>query len=472
MSESSTTLHEAEPTSCHRAFDEVAKTYPNIEGLLDKDIRNAAENLVSEFGIKNEFFEGDKAPAHTLILASIASNLAALEGAGKNPLMNPRDFEYIADATFIVAMDYVTGYDELVAANKAEAFGSVSDDAKEAAFKKYKSPELTDALKKRIDEDGLLTDLKVQLGITKDNEDPYELLIVSVSGSELGVYGFSENSQHPADELWEADRVHAVAMSKDAIERDELGAAWRQELLTRREGFGAATGVNFVSPAFVETVNGITYLCLAADIAERIAYADDVEHRSSLYDEGDFKRDLAVLYHEYTHTQGGINLENLFAAGVEELRAEEYSGNHLGYQDVKYFFQDISFITGYNLVKSLKGRTKGGEPDEVFADIAQNLGLEKLIKVVGALPETYVRDKSGEILRSFVQYTDGYNGVLEELMEDTKALGHEADAFERMDRAIDNIGKGDPNFLKNYLSTRLQYAKYGTSLLMSRLEAS
>lgn len=453
------------------ALNAAAELYSDVAELKSPELIQATENLVSEFGIRQEYFEGEKGTAHTLLLASVASNLVQLEHDGKNPSANFQEFAAIADAAAFVALDYLTGYDDLVAESKKEAEGALSETGSEAVLLKYKSEELTAAIKEKID-DGLLDGVKEKLGITEDNEDPYEVLVLSISEDEMYTnHGIDLKVEFPSAEEWDSDPEAAKAKADIAMELSETKTQWRNDLIDRRKQFTEEYG-SAVGTAFVTSPNGKTYLCISADVAELLAYDQSPELRSESYDEQEHARTLALLEHEYTHTQGITVLENHVGISLEELRAELFSGNRHGYQDVKAFFQDIRLITGFSAHDALEARVKGGSAAELYGDIAENVGLDMLYKIITVFPRNYVRDQSSTLLRNLQQATGGYDGITQELYERAVANGEKGRVEADIDKLLSVVRKNNPDFLETYLGMRSRHSGYGTNLIQKRKETT
>ncbi len=449
-------------------LERVAGQFPELTELKSPELSESVDTLISEFGIMPSFFEGANGSANTLILASIAQNLVNLERAGKTPLNDPSAYEYIADATMLVAMNHTSDFKELADSARVEAEGPVSEAAKEALLHRYKSEELTSALTKKIEDEGLLDKVRSRLGVTPENEDPYELLVLSIPSDDL-MYGLSPELNWPNgedfDQMTDAQKA-AYHKEHDIVAGDvEASEAWKRGFIDRRKKFITEYGKEFSSPAFVETIGEKKYLCVAADTAELIAYDQDELRTKDYKEDGGAGDDIALLEHEYVHTQGMTTLENQMGIGIEERRAELFSGDKVGYRDIKVFFQDIRLVTGYDITQTLESRVKGGWNDEIYADLAVNLGLDKLVKIVGAYPRNYIREQSSAIIRSADTYMRGYDGVVQELVDSVYADGAEDEMNARLDEYIDPI---NPESMNSLMSTRRRTSRVGTELVEAR----
>lgn len=444
MSELVATTEQLSPQQS--AVENVLVLHPEIVSLKDPEVLQAIDTLSSEFGIKESFFTGDNGPANTLLLSSIAANLVKLEASKSLTSSQKRaELEYIADTTMQVAMNHVTGFEDVVQSGQENVEGLLSDDAIEAAFQKYKSNELTEALQHKIEKNGLLNGVKESMGITNENEDSYDLLVLSIASNEF-IYGFKPSTEFPpmidSDEfanLTDDARAKRDQQNKVASFDTKMQKNWEEGLIKRRKEFFKEVGMSSMSPAFATKVNGRRYICLAADTAELLAY-DEPEHRSKSYTVNDAESDLALLRHEYVHTQGSTLLDNQVGIGIEERRAEFLSGDHNGYHDIKVFFQDIYLATGFDITESIRSRTKGGKNHEIYADIISSIGLDKLVKVVTAYPKKYVQHQSSSILKNIDRHMQGYDGLIGELYMEAKAKSEDEKAVnERIDTWLDNL---------------------------------
>lgn len=463
-------IEESQIAPHRQALANLANSYPQIEQLASQDVSDTMDVLVAEFGIKDDFFEGQDGPAHTLLLASVASNLSALEHAGKTPQNNYDEFSAIADATAYIALDYISGFQELVRDSTQETGGYLSEAGQEAVLKKYKSSELTQAVEAKI-KDGMLAGVKQRLGITDENEDPYELLVLSIAWQNDRIHdGININTGivYPTPDEWSEDFEAAKAKGDEALLTTEHNNDWRQGLLERRKKFLSeipAPAVNPDAPAFVSHLNGKKYLCITADVAEVIAYDETSEQRAAGFDDDDYDHLLSLIEHEYTHTQGGLFIDDRLGISLEELRAEWFSGMKNGYEDVKMFFQDIRLITGLALTDVFQKRTKGGNPEAVYGDIASHLGLENLYKVVTALPSTYLEVQSSTLVQGLQGYLGGYEGVAQRLLDIAQENDQMPAVNQRVEEQIQRVHSISGSYTPVWLQKRRNHSQMVTQML-------
>lgn len=458
----------ATSSTVHGGFESLAADHPDIVELANPEVTRSAEQLVEEFGIKEEFFQGEFGGVHTLLLASVASNLARFESEGMDAQRNPAEFEFVADSVMSIALDYVTGFDEVVTEAKSDHDGELSDAHKADILDKYTSKELTDGLNQVIEQDGLLDAVRDRLQVTPETEDPFEVRVLSVSESE-DVNHFFANPEWPTTEQWEADPVQARRMSEEAAALQDAADEWRRGLVERRASFLSESGHDSIGPAFVERLNGKTYLCIAGDTAERIIDKAATQERAESYEDREYEGDIAFLEHEYTHTQGRLNLENYTGIALEELRAEHFSGNKQGYTDIKFFAQDVAMITGFNVRARMLELPKGGTPEDIYSEIASEFGLDNLSRLLSVLPDVYAQNHSNQFQRGAMEYVGGREGVVRSLFEQVVSNGSEDAVKQRAAehaKTISNLGGSD--FVMSY---RANFSSLGTELIQEQLEA-
>ncbi|MCA9331007.1 hypothetical protein KC957_03085, partial [Candidatus Saccharibacteria bacterium] len=426
-------------------------------------VSEAMGTLTSEFGIKDEFFEGEGAQGRTLLLASVAKNLADLETEGKTAANSPRDFEFIADGAFVIAQDYVTGMDELVAHSRLAEGDYISAEGKKQVLDKYTSHELTEELAQRISQDGLLDGVKKRMGITDENEKPYQLRVLSMSASLDYVNGFESTEPFPSDEDYAMDSETAQKQHAVATDSDMAAASWKQGLIERRKSFNQEWGSDFSGVAFKTTLGGETYLCLTADMAERMLDPEAPE-RGDDYGQDELEREMATLEHEYAHTQEALNT-NMLGISAEERRAEHFSGNRNGYLDVKTYFTDVNIVTGFDIRTYFDeaGRA-GGTAEDLYAKVSSEFGLKELVYVMGATPRTYAAEQASDALSALNEYVGGYDGAINRLLRLAEE-GKVGDGSLAMQRRIQNAAKILEPAAGVFLETRRGYSPTMTGMI-------
>lgn len=457
----------------HEHFNSLSER-TGLEVLGDPEIQKAAGILGSEFGIKPEFYEGDHGSARSMLLFSLGSKMVKAEKSGQNPRTQPELFEFLADSTLLIAQDYVDEhFEDVVMEMKQEANGPFSDEHKIAVLEKYRSEELTDALNERIRRDDLLGTVRDKLGITEETEKPFELVVLSKAQDDLMVYGFDSGYDFP---VWsDEDKTYdqKVELARQASDEWDNKDTWEKGLLKRGKEFSQEfDGGDENYMAFVSTLNGVTYLCMSADTAEKIAYSDDIEHRANHYTDDDFVQDVAILNHEYVHTQSDLRLDNLLGVNIEERRAEFFSGEKLGYQDIKSLFQDIRLATGFDITKTMAGLPNGGSAEQVYSALGLAVGIDMLVDVTLAVPEAYYSNQSSAVVRNVFDQIGGYDGVVNQLYNSLDE-NQRSDAEMRIDEMIEKVVEsiGVESFRDSVLGYRSRLSKAGTAKIRERAVA-
>ncbi len=385
-----------------------AKQIPEISHR--PELKETGVTLINEFGLKPEFF---KNPDRVLLLAGIASRL--LE-AKKD---HTKAAEAAADLISLIGSKFS---DKLTEAKTIlDTEDTEFDDATRAkAYERFTDKQLTAELQKAID-GGLLQGVKERLQVTPENEDSYTLHVLTVAESEYPARGMSTG---------------------DYMDHKDT-QKWTDGLIQRGHEFAKQLGVaELPADAWVTVIEGKRRLCISAPFAEKIL-RPEVTENSSWYGEDLYSRDMAVLEHEYTHTQGGLNIDqDIVGISLEEMRAEFFSGEKLGYQDVKAFLSDYAIVTGQNIKSEMKELIKGGSASELYTIIANRIGLSAMVDVVYSLPDSYATSpNTNSIVKGVHESTGGYNGVLKKLFDIALLAEGEDKVNERIIHAAENLAE-------------------------------
>lgn len=430
-------------------FQESALLFEGQLGVLGQNVPEITQNIeaitesgkeiINQFGIKPELFEDE---GRALIFASIANRWS-----GPKTEDDKAEKTFLHDSIALLAHAYS---DKLTDAHKQitdNGGNRISDEAKLLAYDKYTDKELSVKLTEAI-AGGLLDGVKERLEVNDENEDPYEIRVLSVdSGNQThGIYApkpdYDLPNGHPDYQL-ALDTYKQVEEWKKGLER--RGISFANEL-GRDSLFG---------PAWVTEIGGKRLLCISTGLAEKITNPGATEN-TDFYDEKDAERDFAILEHEYTHTQGGLMLDReiSFGINIEELRAEYFSGNRGGYQDIKSFFLDYATVVGEHPTTTFESLGKGGTCSEVFGDIANKAGLNRMLEVVMASPKNYIESQSNKYAREAYTYLGGFDGVVGRLIEDQIAAGNSDQLEERIVKRAKKIaeyaGKDGNDWLWDY----------------------
>lgn len=412
------------------------EAYPDLEALQRPEVTESAHELAQEFAIKPSFFEGADASARMLIFASYADRYARMKNSQGMP-QAVAEKTFIANGIFALAKDHTDAFDELKSQLESDKEHNRSDGHSAQVIDKYTQPELTVAMQKAFEDGVLMGTVKEQMGITPENEDPYEIHVLSIT-TNSDTYGIGRSFPEegwPSAEDWRKDPDAARIAERDNDYEYKAFDEWKAGLDRNMESFLVDYGANSVPGGFVTNSDGRTLLVLAAPLGEKIVYDDDDENRHSYYDEGDLERDKAIARHEYVHTQGGLNTEGVFfGINFEERRAEYFSGDKQGYQDIKMFCADLKLATGFDVTDYFSKHVKGGDKSDFYAELARYVGLDLLPDVLTAVPKAYFDEQNGKIQREIIEHTGSYAGVIDRLMD---RVGDNPDAQAAADQRIE-----------------------------------
>ncbi|MEI6481208.1 MAG: hypothetical protein WCO19_02785 [Candidatus Saccharibacteria bacterium] len=454
--------------------DIMAQSYPSVEEFSHPELAPAISELVNEFSINPTFFEGEDAQARLVILSSFAFRYATLDKTDPKA-SNVREKEFIANGVYALAKDYTDAFDDIKKQTEVEAGHSRSEGNTTAVIDRYTQPDLTHDLTEKIN-NGMFDGVKSRMGITNDNEDPYEVHVLSITdGSDThGVGRKISEDRWPTAEEYRDDPVAANLKYDDSTYDLDASRSWLKGLEKRTESFINETGSNAVAAAFVVKNKNRTLLNVSAGYAEKIAYDNDLENRHEYYSENDLIRDSSIALHEYVHTQGGLATEGVFfGINLEERRAEYFAGDMQGYQDVKFFFNDLKLATGFDVLEYFDSHVKGGVKEDIYADIASVVGLDLLPDILTAAPGVYLSNQSGSIHNEIADYTGGFSGVIGRILEKSKtdpALVAEIDKrVEQSAQKLANSTVSDFEFVRSY---RKSFGSdHFTDTLFDRVEA-
>lgn len=419
-------------------LDDLSTMIPEIE--QSKDIlATSGKEIIKLFEIQPELFDD---LGRSLVFTAVAKRWVS----NKNPVTPKGKAEqtFLSDTIGLLAYEYSPNLNE--AKSQIEKEANLPDEGRLIQiYERFTDKQLTTELEKAI-KDGLLNEVKSQMGVNSQNEDPYEVKVLSITtGNSLETAGLT-SSEYPKDLDFITPEGQQAARQADIEWQTEHNAvkAWEQGLLEKGDQFAQSLNrdKNF-APAFVTRFGGKTLLCISAPFAEKILYPD-ITKNSTYYDEDYRKRDMAILEHEYAHTQGGLNIDNdvLIGIGLEELRAEHFSGNKQGYQEVKGFFMDYAVVTGQKVQDLIDNQEKGGQKAEIYGKLAEEVGLELMLETILVSPNNYLTEQSNPFSREIQNYLGGYDGVIGRIMDQQVYAGKQADIDSRIVKWADIIAKG------------------------------
>lgn len=420
-----------------------------LTGLEDRGIAienrestiETLETINKEFALNDEVFSDFK---RTVVLVAAANHLANLEDENSRA----KEMEYVADIVMGIAGKY-TQFDGQL--DYLPDKYVPSDEQQKNILEKYTQPELTQQMDEYI-RGPKFDNLRARLG-KSEAEEPFEVRVLSIDAG--NIHGLIPSVDY------DDESISYEEHKKEMDFRHNYSA----NLELRTKQFAEAYGRDDVfAPAWISTFNdGTRYLCLASPLVEKVLY--DKEERKDYYSEDYWIDDLAVVEHEYTHTQqmlteGKINL----GISLEELRAEHFSGNHHGYTDIKKFFHGISMLTGYHPSDSFEIEGKPYDQDEFLTEIAKNIGLDGLLDCMTAIPTNYAEDEdANKFIKAIVAHNGGSLGsqfgkIYKKIIQkDTKEV---VDA--RIDDFVDKIYEKTKNSKYVTVESWFAYAGIGT----------
>jgi hypothetical protein len=417
----------------------------SIPEISDKpEIKKAYIELVEQFGIRPEYFD-DQSRAIALIgVASIWSELSDTDVDRR--LM-------AADMVAILARDHSDKLSDIKKVFDAE--DRICDDSTyKRAIDRYTDKELTERLEREI-ATGLLRDVRERLGVDEDNEDAFHLKVLSVAATTLPAYGLAEPSVDADDVDNIATRAHTIEWNKGLLER---GAKFAREI-------GLDEGL--IADAWVTRLDGEQYLCISSGFVEKLL---DPELVNGTYDDKvTLAEARAVLEHEYTHTQGGVNIDDGIAGVMlEEVRAEQFAGNKLGYRDIKLFFSDLELVTGFSVNEAMNSYLKGGSGGEIYVQIANNVGVAKMAELIFALPSAYLNsEQANTFFKNINTQLGGLEGILEGVLASEMASGKQGEIEARVARVAEKLQAivGQPGFSMTLEDVLRSRSSVGTPLV-------
>lgn len=424
------------------------------------ELTDSARELAVRYNIRPEFFDD---PGRSVVFASIAHRWKGLVESDNSE----SESTYIHDVIGLLAHEFSTDFEDLSVELK-ENDGGLSDEATLETYDRFTDAEITGQLTEAIVKNGLLDGVKYRLGITDDNEDPYEIRVLKIDPE--GSSGIDFTAPAPDWDNLPSDRKGVLDILEDYDREQKKVNDWKKLLETNSLDLAGHLGRDQVfAPAWITRASGRTVLCMSLPLAIKILKKDGIGLRAG-YDEDDYSRDMAVLEHEYTHTQGGVAVDDGIHIGInlEELRAEHYSGDKQGYDDIKYFFGDISRITGKWITDIFDQYPKGGKKEELYVDLANLAGLENLIDILVAAPKKYVKDQGNSYQRRVLQSNGHFDGAIDRLLSRSRSMGEGDVVQQRVSEFVDRvweISEGNPDFILNYRRNQ------GSNVLTDLIEA-
>lgn len=420
------------------AIRELSAEIPEI--VQDQElIEKIAIGLVETYGINPEFFK-DK--TKTLLFAALAQRMGDVRHrqnhSGERRL---QEEAFINNALILLLQKDSSRYPDYEDKIDKTNIGR-SNEQLLRAFDRFTNLQMSAEMQQAIDE-GLLDGVKATLG-TLEVEEPYEIRVMSI-GTDSQTYGMrppmtSEMEADWQDPGWDDQALFDRYVSDLKVRSQDFEAAINEEI-----------GENFL--AWLTQIDDRKLLCLPQPMAEKILYTD--QPRSNYYTVEDLERESTVLKHEYIHTQNSLPVnEVFFGMAMEEVRAEHFSGNRQGYQDAKGFFADLRTLTGVSITELFEVH-RGVPKEELYVDLANQLGLQTLLELSLVVPDAYITDDRPLQKQINVQL-GGFDGVLKNVYHRQINSGHQGAMQTRINQLATYL-RSDNTMFANFIYGRRGY---------------
>jgi hypothetical protein len=362
--------------------------------------------LINEFGIEDEAFRSGR---DKLLITAIAHDL------GEQPLgQNKAKSDRAADMIALTFGDKSRLKDAVKEAEYAPGF---SERRTFEAYEVLNHQERSEELATYIENDEAFALVRERLGITPETQVPFTVRVLNI-GDDLAQYGWQPDID------WD-NLSYEEAAEQDNTRHDQAEALKQnQHYLVHESGYSEEDAFPPVWVYYAE--DGSKTLCIPLPTAEKVLYPD--AERAFYYDhDRDYAADKAYLLHEFTHTQKPILRSHSIGLGVglEELRAEHFSGDKHGYIDIKRYYRSMQVLYDYSPKSSLESQGSF-DPEAFELEMAQMVGLEGYLDAMTLIPNRYTE---GSAVSPFLKELVNVDGGVD---------GH----FDRMyDRAIETLGE-------------------------------
>ncbi len=346
-----------------------------LEG--DTASREVMQEVTSSIDLKESFFEDE---ANILLFKAVAKEVS-------NGELSERDHEFYATAMTVIARDH----SDVLGTEFYKGINNLSVRSKAELYERFTNKQMSERLMSEIFDKGVIDKTIARL---KPNGEPLEDIAVTVLNiaNENNTIGFI----HPD---WDDHET------RGDIER------WKADLLNNSAALDRAIGDESMPAtlAWMETVEGKKTFFISLPDAEK---GLDKVIMDELNSDDEHTRLVSLVAHEFTHTQGGVNDDAYVGIGLEELRAEEYSGNRGGYRDAKLFAKALGDVTGVDVTQLFEGGnggTKTGLYEKIFAAYGTKLGLE----VIMARPQAYKNNETSGVVKNMDAALGSYSEIIE-----------------------------------------------------------
>jgi len=374
-------------------------------------------SLINEFAIEDEVFHEER---DRLLMAAIANELGSRR-FGEDELLSRRLSNMI-----MLAFGNRTRFKDEVERDKHKP--EFPETRIRAAYEKVTNPAVSEKLREYIQTDPIFIEMRRWLGVTDDSENRFTPLVLDVCNKHTlrgwqPTVGLDDLGGDEANLQAESQNARVKELEENArYLLDEIGSKDDQ-----------------LAPAWVEMLeNGEVLLCLHLPTAEKILNQGS---RSDDYGKEDLLDEKATLLHEFVHTQRIILRSGTISLGVglEELRAEYFSGDRMGYDEIRNYFMSMKALYGYSPKDSLEAHGVF-DPTEFELEIAREVGLEGYLDAMTLIPPVYAtRSVAGDFLKQLVADDGGIDGHFERMFARAVTLFGEDEIAPRLSAYVDDV---------------------------------
>lgn len=372
----------------------LAESLPEV-GEKKEKLLAATQEILEAFDIDESVFDN---PQKAFVLTAIANRWTDAQ--------TEEEWHYLHDAVTLVAHEHSALLESAYHDGQEGTGHELTPEQEMEIYDRYTNAQMTEAFSMK--QDAIFAKIRERIGVTPENEDAFSVRVMNIA-SDYTLSGL--RAKFDANTSFEESM-----MDKKNVDD------WKRGLLDNSQAFAKELDQGEPPILWATVIGGKKYLCLDLPTAEKLI--DEDVFAESLYPGSDAekeKTDLeALAAHEYTHTQGGylIDGETEFGIALEERRAEYFSGDKHGYKDIKRFLGDFEAIAGINLFEIFDKAPKGGDPAEVYQEIAAKIGLNATLELLMTYPNTYVTDgQTNTFMKESGKYLGSFDGFIGRLLE-------------------------------------------------------
>jgi hypothetical protein len=302
-------------------------------------------------------------------------------------------------------------------------------EAQEALTNKERSEELAFY----IENDEAFVSLRERLGITANTQAPFDVRVLNI-GDDRTMYGWQPEID------WENLSYDEAMAQRNAQDQQKKQMEQNQRFLSHEYGYDEDDSL---PPAWIEYAeDGSKTLCVGLATAEKTLFPEAARSRGYDRDRENTSA-KAFLLHEFTHTQKPILRSHTIGLGigVEELRAEHFSGDMHGYTDIKRYYRSMQVLYDYTPKASMES---GGsfDPDTFEVEMAQTMGLEGYIDAMTLIPSQYAEgSQANAFLRGLVSADGGVDGHFDTMYNRAKQIVGEDEVARRVSGFVDGVAQ-------------------------------